>query len=600
MEGTVIEDTISRNMANKLGCELDLFHKGDKVQIVTVETLPDGTWYYVPGSGWLKARDVNIDRDIEFAFKAKEMGILDLQLFGFSLGSALSAVTNNSIVSSSRKISSGSAMAVGGGIFGSSQSSTGIKETSSMSSVLKSVGISTSSTSIFGKVLSSISLGTASTGSIVDTLLGSLMDQVFDSIFSRLKFVIGFDATASLFSLLSGNNGDIGTLSATGYSGVLDSYTAKSWTELDYKASIYFNYLGCSGQTITRTFDGLSWEQDAYYNTPTYTPKQVSSEVTFNQSLFNADYSEFETALAATEKSLNLKIERNDWFVNFNRYRITHPDYHLVGSRAYLFMTRPDLNIFDSTASAMNDSIKYTNDAAFFYNAVLKHPTICQSLSTSLSGTHDFIPLISNTARSLDVQDMSIKTVEHGETLTGWKLVYAKNSIDSRTSGTISMNYIDDNLLSITYMHGIWVTYIDGVVRGIINPKDAYTRNGILDYASSLYYILTDQSGENIIFWTKYYGVVPTNVPYSAFSFNEGSPIHTPEVQIQYAYSFKDDMNPLALAEFNRNSPNTFSYVPIYNENTFKCNGSIVGPPFIDTEDAGVTYKLRFRPREDE
>lgn len=596
MEGMVIEDTVSRNMSNKLGCELDLFHKGDRVRISDAETLPDGTWYYVPGSGWLKARDVSISRDVEFAFKAKEMGIMDLQLFSFNL-SSLTKVVSNTITSSTRKINTGALVGTTG-IFGSSSTSS-VNANQSTSSVLKSLGISVSSTSIFGKVLSSTSIGSLSTGNIVDTLLGSLMDQVFDSVFSRLKYVIGFDATSALFSLLSGEDGDIGTLDATGYSGMLDPYTAKSWTELDYKASIYFNYLGCDGQMITRSFDDLSWEQDAYYSTPTLTPKQIPSEVTFNQSLFNADYSEFETALAATKKYLNLSIERNDWFVNFNRYRITHPDYHLVGSRAYVFMTRPDLNIFDSTASAMNDSIKYTSDAAFFYNAVLKHPTICQSLSSSLSGSHDFIPLISNTARSLDVQDLSIKTVEHGETLTGWKLVYAKNSIDSKTAGSISMNFIDDNMLSITYMHSIWLTYIDGVVRGIIDPKASYIRNGIIDYASSLYYILTDQSGENIIYWTKYYGIIPTNVPYSALSFNEGSPIHTPEVQIQYAYSFKDDMNPLALAEFNRNSPNTFSYVPIYNENTFKCNGSIVGPPFIDTEDSGVTYKLRFRPRED-
>lgn len=611
MEGFILEKTVARNMANKLGCELQVLEPGTTVQLTDSSSMPDGFWYYSPGIGWIRARDIQIERDVEFMFKARDMGLMDLQMFGFSLGGVMSAIKSSPIISSTRKITSGGlgGLAVGGGfgggIFG--KSSTGALSSSSMgvlkqsaSKALGSLGINISSKTIFGKALAGISYGDLMMGGI-DELFGSLMDTVFSSLFDRLKFVVGYDLASDLLEYMDGSFGDLDTSDGPEDPYDPNNHSAYSpWTWLDYQASLYFKYLGCDGAMITRTFDGLSWEQDAYYTTPTLISKQNSAEVAFNQALYNADYSEFEDAVTATRKSLNLEIDRYDWFLNFNRYRITHPDYHLQNSRAYVFMTRPDLNIFDSSGSTLNESIKSTGNVALYYNAVLKHPIICQSLSSILASTHDFIPIISNTARSLDVQDMSLKTIEHAETLSGWKLVYAKNAIDSKTAGNISMNFIDDNMASITYMHLIWVEYIDNVVRGIVDPKIDYIRNAILDYASSLYYILTDQSGENIIFWTKYYGVFPTNVPSSAFSFNEGSPVHVPDIQIQYAYSFKEDMNPLALAEFNRNSSanENFEYVPIYNVNTFKCNGTIVGPPFIDTEDGGVTYKLRFRQKE--
>ena len=621
MEGTILRDTVSRNLSNKLGYELDSYKEGEKIQINDMVHQPDGTWYYINASGWINGRDINIDRDIEFLFKANSMGLMDLQLFAFGgLGSNLMSVIPNgggdfvSSGKSSSVLGSIFSRSTGGGCFGTGGSSKSLpagvfgdggcfgqpsnsKNTKNVTigGLLGGFGMNIGG-GIFGSALGGLSLNSLSDGSFLESLLGSIMDSMFDAIFSRLNYVVGFDISSLLSALFAPFDASSFMNGVDGYSGLLDEYAkGHEYRYIDYLADMYFKYLGCDGEMITRTFENLSWEQDAYYTTPTLEPHQIDSEVSFNQDMFNADYSEFDEAVDSTRQALNLTIERLDWFVNFNRYRITHPDYHLTNSRAYIFMTRPDLNIFDETDSAMNESIKNTGDAAFFYEAVLRHSNIAMSLTTSFSGAHDFIPLVSNTARSLDVQDMSIKTLEHGETLTGWKLVYGRHDIDSLTAGTFSMNYIDDNMLSVSYMHLIWLTYINGVARGLYSPKQDYVRNGILDYASSLYYFLTDATGENIIFWTKYYGVFPTNYPSSAFSFNEGSPVHVPEIQIQYSYAFKKDMDPLELAEFNRNSPQNFSYVPVYNEDTFRCNRTISGPPFIDTEDGGITYKLRFR-----
>jgi hypothetical protein len=604
--GVIPEETASRNLPNKLGAITEVLPAGTEVTLTELDRNESGLWYKTDSGGWVSAKNVNITEDIEFRYTAEANGTFDLQRFG-GLASILSG---NGISSATRKIN-GAASALGGimggvgggftggnsmgGILGSSTAGSNAGNMK-VGSLLGSMGIKIGGGSIFGKILNGTTIGSIIDGSFINDMLGNYIDSLFDNLFSRMSYVLGFDVTALLGEYYEIFDSIEGMGEASEYGGVYDPNA--NWEYWNGLTAAYFRYLGCDGEMITREFEGRYWEQDAYYSTPTLESSQIDEEVEFNQALYDADYSELEEAISAVEASMNLSITRTDWFFNFNRYHVNHPDYNLPNSVPYVFITRPDLNIFDADTGEVNDSIKQTAEAAFFYEASLKHQNVCLSLTSQYSGSHDFIPLLSNTADSLDIQDESIKTIETGETLTGWKIVYARHDIESKTAGTINISYTDDNMLSIYLMHKIWHEYMNGVSRGIFGPKDSYARNGIIDYASSIYYILTDQTGENIIFWTKYYGAFPTNCPSSTFSYNKDNPIKTPSLSIQYAYSFKEDMNPLALAEFNGNSSGDFTYVPVYNENTFRCNSTLVGPPFIDTDDGGTTYKIRFRPKE--
>ena len=99
-----------------------------------------------------------------------------------------------------------------------------------------------------------------------------------------------------------------------------------------------------------------------------------------------------------------------------------------------------------------------------------------------------------------------------------------------------------------------------------------------------------------IIFWSKYTGCFPTSVPSSTFSDKLGDMISNPSYNISFAYSSKDDCNPIHLAEFNHLSGDGFTVAPIYNKETLRVARSFVGAPFVDTEDGGYTFKLRHRP----
>ena len=124
-----------------------------------------------------------------------------------------------------------------------------------------------------------------------------------------------------------------------------------------------------------------------------------------------------------------------------------------------------------------------------------------------------------------------------------------------------------------------------------------------LDYPCSVYYIITAEDGETILFWSKYYGVFPTNVPSSSYSWTKGNTLASPEVSITYQYSFKEDFNPVSLVEFNLNSRidslSNPKYEPVYNEHLGSSGYTWVGRPFIETvtdNDSGKDYyfKLRF------
>ena len=622
VQGRALRDTISRNTPSSLGVGIDKIETGDVVTINETQTKPDGNWYYVMASGWVNARDIQIEQDIEYDYQLRADNLLesnktvapikgkgmDLQQFSLFGGGGMMPLGGGGFMASKHNPTAdvGSIIlsrSTGGGCFGNGNSGAfgksiggiGVKNGRQMA---EAFGFKVRSTSLFGKALGNTSVDSlinGDFGGFLNNLLGNFIDQVFEDMFNRLSFVVGFDVAAFIHDYYSMFEGvDVDDLSL--YDG---EPNIDGWSAADIAASHYFDYLGCNGEKIIKEVDIYKWEQDAYYSTPTLEYSQQQTEVDFNNQLYEATYDEIEGAINAIKDSVNLNMERTDWFINFNRYRLTHPDYHLHNSRAYVFLTRPDLNIFDMNGTGVNASIKQTQDAAFFYQAVKRHSAISMSLTKMFSGQHDFIPIITNTAKSLDIQDTSLKTLDHGETFTGWKVVYGLNTNESQTAGTITMSFTDDNMLSISYLHYIWVKYINAVSRGYFAPKRDYIRNGILDYASSLYYILTDATGVNLIYWAKYYGLFPTNYPSSAFSFNESSPVKTPDIQIQYAYAFKEDMNPLALAEFNRNSSgNAFSYVPVYNNDTFKCNSTRVGAPFISTEDGGYTYKLRWRSRD--
>lgn len=318
------------------------------------------------------------------------------------------------------------------------------------------------------------------------------------------------------------------------------------------------------------------------------------------------DYSsmddDFETI--ARNNNRGFKTRRESYIShvkNYNRFKIANPENVLSKSFAHVFFIRPDLNILVNAGSGnfeLSNTVK--NDPSFYY-ALQHSPEILTELIHNNGDGHDFLFTLSNAVGSFEVSDEYIKTEAYGESYTGFKIPIGKHNFESQAAGTFNITYTDDRDLHIYHIHKIWTEYISSVYRGEIKSKDQYIQKKILDYATAVYYILTAEDGETILFWTKYYGVFPTNTPASATSWTKGNLLRTPDFTITYNYAFKEDFNPLSLVELNMHSQKSgvYKYVKTYEKKLLSTGQTMVGAPFIETLggslDLPYTMKLRFR-----
>lgn len=317
------------------------------------------------------------------------------------------------------------------------------------------------------------------------------------------------------------------------------------------------------------------------------------------------DYSAYEKNLDIIRRNLSIttSLDRNTlmtkMFQNFNRFRIDYPDYHLTNSFSKVFITRPNLNIMNDAGTTLHEQV--ADDPTIYY-LYKQDPNIVKSLTTDYSKSHDWNVFLTETADSLEVMDEVLDTLETGETFSGYKIQYAKHNIKSITAGSMSIKYKDSRNLHILKMHQVWIYYMNQVYRGLLMPTDENVYNKVIDYACSIYYFLLAEDMETIIFWSKYYGVFPLNVPKSALSYDSGNKITFPEYSINYNYFYKEDLSPMALVEFNENSgglDSNFKYREIYEPTLGTVGKTWVGAPFIESgtnPDGTHVFKLRYRP----
>ena len=294
----------------------------------------------------------------------------------------------------------------------------------------------------------------------------------------------------------------------------------------------------------------------------------------------------------------------NKYHTEFNRFKLDHPDIFLRSTIGYIVFTRPDLNLLNTDGSLVTN---VSVDPRMRYIAS-NNMHLVQSLTHQYDGTtgHNFNPFLSNLAQSLEVMDDSVEQFETGETFTGYKFQYSKHNIRSITAGTLNIKFQETFDLGITNLFQLWVDYQSNVYRGLMLPKDDYIWFRNVDYMCNVYYFLLDQDGETLLFWSKYFGVFPLNVPKSALSFDAGSNVQLPEMQVSFAYIYKEDLSPATLVEFNDDAGLTgmtnISYVPTYDATLGHSGKTWAGVPFVSSfrGNNGINsnsygFKFRFR-----
>lgn len=306
-----------------------------------------------------------------------------------------------------------------------------------------------------------------------------------------------------------------------------------------------------------------------------------------------------------------------DWSsIYYNRFKLGTPDSVLQKTFAHVFFVRPHCNVKlsangQSLDEASHDNQQFVNNPNYMY-AASNSPNLVKEISYDVGNQNsDFSFILSNAAKSFSLNDEYINSDNYGTGYTGYKVAYGKHGVESRTAGDFTVTFQDDKNLSIYRMIKLWADYIEGCYTGNYHPKQSTILNHELDYTGAVYYILTAEDGETILFWSKYYGVFPTTIPSNQYSWSAGTLISQINLDVKFNYSWKEDYNIAEIAEFNYNSHleniigsgKTVNWVPTYNENLGTAGRTWVGAPFIETiyengdsyGHGNMVFKLRFR-----
>ena len=101
----------------------------------------------------------------------------------------------------------------------------------------------------------------------------------------------------------------------------------------------------------------------------------------------------------------------------------------------------------------------------------------------------------------------------------------------------------------LDFMLFLWYYFGKVVGEGkILHPYDR-----ALDYAATLFDIVTNESGTKILYWCKYYGIFPVSATPSLTNSNNG-PITNVKTSATFRYMFKVENTNKALLEFNYNA----------------------------------------------
>lgn len=223
------------------------------------------------------------------------------------------------------------------------------------------------------------------------------------------------------------------------------------------------------------------------------------------------------------------------------------PDYENAAEPyfAFILMTRPSLRLNSANMQVLRDypmTGAYVNDKYGY------------ELLKSISGEANniWMPLITTQAKNYSVTDSEIDTIEKGATYYGHSLKYGKHSEKHKQSNTISIDFRNDRFLSILKLMQVWMGYIYLVSKtDWIQPLDVYQKTGVLDYAGSIYYLVTRRDMRELVYWEKLTGVFPLKAPYSIFNYND-TPILEDTVSIEFSYGMRSDPNdPNVLLDIN-------------------------------------------------
>lgn len=310
---------------------------------------------------------------------------------------------------------------------------------------------------------------------------------------------------------------------------------------------------------ITRKGKGVDIDKDGkfdFYTNSSSVKQFKRTDLRFNTSNNNK---ELKTLMQGTTLTSPESMFSNR-FNKFSRYGYLDPTHELVtGTREYLFFSKPDLNLVNTSAV---DSINpILSDVPFFNEAFNRYKLSYYSLQQYYSNNNrlnsngfnidlrnKYINLLSNmVTSSFDLSDISATDVLNNQNLYQVNTSYREGSLPSDLQYDFSLEFKDTKYLDVYMLFKIYDEYFRYKYMLEISPtRYDYIVNKIYPEALSIWKIITDDTGR-IMYWAKATGCTPMSVPRGTISNIEGNIKFT----INWKAQFIKDMDPINLSELN-------------------------------------------------
>ena len=302
--------------------------------------------------------------------------------------------------------------------------------------------------------------------------------------------------------------------------------------------------------------------------------------------------------------------EEIDLFRKTYRFGLFNPYGTVTNTREFLFFTKPDLNIYlrltDGTyygGPVLNSTLK---SIPYWADMISSRKRILNELQAGYSsgGTVDnFNHLLQNQVVSnLEIPSLESKTIDTPTNMYGVGFSYRGSSEASDDSIDFSLEFKDTKWLDVYYYFKSYEEYETLKHHGLISPFKEYILNKVIHDQFSIYKFLVDEDMETIIYWGKYYGVMPLSLPRDVFSsatFDNG--ISFP---INFKAAFFEDMKPEIISDFNSLSAEFYNSLPyqidIYNDVLNRVDNRPAQAAYVEQVASnispnGYVYKLRWR-----
>lgn len=358
--------------------------------------------------------------------------------------------------------------------------------------------------------------------------------------------------------------------------------------------------------------------KDIYYvaNNATANYEQQGTSTKASYALPISEWVQAETNLRSEGIASNFSDISGGSIDAFNRYRMIFPGDEIDSLIKFVFIVKPDLNIYQAI-----EEDPYFSQLAKTHPDVICNLTYNPPSNLGQKSQTDFISFLYDRTLMYQIPSTEIRSYTISQPYTGFKMMYLGNGNDSKSGSGTSISFRENNRFDVTRFFEAWYRYIEHVSVGTLTPYREYQcarlLNGVneIDYATSVYELVTKPDATTLVYWHKTTGLIPTGVPHDNWSYSGSVGSEDRELSINFVGGYPEALTPRILADFNYNAGMytdedgiytgvKFDYVqtsisPARNARIgFEDVGGgspLVAGPYIAYDDVNHVYKLKWR-----